>query len=636
MSSSTFQGLHASICATSVLLLTVVSSPTAAQTVSLPSYNVDINQTSVSGLSAGGYMAVQFDVAFSSMLRGAGIIAGGPFYCAQGSVLTATSTCSCAPFGCFGQSSTNVAQLIAITDRDAGRGRIDATGNLARHKIWLFSGSNDTVVPQRVMDDLSTYYRHYIDAANISYKKDIAAEHAMPTDFFGNSCATLADPFISNCNYDAAGQLLQWIYGNLHPKNTGQLGGSFINFNQNEFIDQATSHGMAPDGWLYVPATCGNKEGCKLHVVFHGCKQYETYRYSSPSGQASFGTTYVRNTGYNKWADANNMIVLYPQAIASGSNPNGCWDWWGYDDPDYAVKTGRQMTAVKRMIDRIASGHEGLPAPANLQATAVADTTISLSWSAVAHATGFNVYRDGAKATSSPVPVTSFTDAGRSPGKQLYGESHRFHGRGRRCIQSAQCHDDRNAYDPGSDQREDRCGRGLIGDAVLDGVGGRDRLRRVPRGDIRGSLREGQSEPGHRNELHRYRADGKHDIFLRHQIRGCGRWTERPLYGSQRQDRGAADLLHGHEFRPRGERSSARQLFHRRGQRLEPGAGPRQRVHRHHAEADRPEFLRDRLLPLTLPRSGRLVPQFAATKADGHKPSLHLLLGLRPAPSRAT
>jgi hypothetical protein len=417
MSLSSCKGLLASLCATGILVFSVASSPTAAQTVSLPSYNVDISQTSVSGLSAGGYMAVQFDVAFSSTLRGAGIIAGGPFFCAQGSLLTATSTCSCVPFGCFGQSSTNVAQLIAITDQDAGRGLIDATGNLARHKIWLFSGSNDTAVPQRVMDDLSTYYRHYIDAASIFYKNDIAAEHAMPTDFFGNPCATRADPFISNCNYDAAGQLLQWIYGNLNPKNTGQLGGSFINFDQNEFIDQATSHGMAPDGWLYVPATCGNKEGCKLHVVFHGCKQYETYRFPTSSGLATFGTTYVRNTGYNKWADANNMIVLYPQATASGPNPNGCWDWWGYDDPNYAVKTGRQMTAVKRMIDRIASGQMGLPAPADLQATAIADTTVSLSWRAVAHATGFNVYRDGAKATSSPVPTTSFTDTGRSPGR---------------------------------------------------------------------------------------------------------------------------------------------------------------------------------------------------------------------------
>src|SRR5215471_20759824 len=112
-------------------------STASAQVVSLQSYNVDINQTSVSGLSSGGYMAVQFDVAFSSILRGAGIVAGGPYYCAQGSLMAATSTCSCVPFGCFGQSSTNVAQLITITDRNAGRGLIDSTSNLDRHRIWL-------------------------------------------------------------------------------------------------------------------------------------------------------------------------------------------------------------------------------------------------------------------------------------------------------------------------------------------------------------------------------------------------------------------------------------------------------------------------------------------------------------------
>src|SRR5262245_51519314 len=401
MSSSSCHGLLASACVTSVLALVVATSPAAAQIVNLPSYNVDITQTSVSGLSSGGYMAVQFDVAFSSMLRGAGVIAGGPYYCAQGSELTATSTCSCVPFGCFGQSSTNVAQLIAITDRNAGRGQIDATGNLGRHRIWMFSGTKDTAVPQRVMDDLLTYYRHYItDPTNIFYKKDLPAEHAMPTDFFGNSCAVLNDPFISNCNYDAAGQLLQWIYGSLQPKNTGQLGGSFVHFDQKPFIDQQSNHGMAPDGWLYVPAACGNNEPCKLHVVFHGCKQYETYRYLTGSGFVTFDTTYVRNTGYNKWADTNHMIVLYPQATSSGPNPYGCWDWWGYDDANYAVKSGRQMAAVKRMIDRIASGQSGLPAPANLQATAVADTTVALSWSAVASATGFNVYRDDTKANA--------------------------------------------------------------------------------------------------------------------------------------------------------------------------------------------------------------------------------------------
>src|SRR5262245_26009489 len=159
MPSSSCQGLLTSLWATGVLAISVASSPAAAQTVPLPSYNVDINQTSVSGLSAGAYMAVQFDIAFSSMLRGAGIIAGGPYYCAQGNLFTATSTCSCVPFGCFGQSSTNVAQLIAITDRNGGRGLIDATTNLARHRIWLFSGKNGRGVPQSGISVIYTYHR---------------------------------------------------------------------------------------------------------------------------------------------------------------------------------------------------------------------------------------------------------------------------------------------------------------------------------------------------------------------------------------------------------------------------------------------------------------------------------------------
>ena len=40
-------------------------------------YNVKAEETSVSGLSSGGYMAVQFHVAFSGTIRGAGITAGG-------------------------------------------------------------------------------------------------------------------------------------------------------------------------------------------------------------------------------------------------------------------------------------------------------------------------------------------------------------------------------------------------------------------------------------------------------------------------------------------------------------------------------------------------------------------------------
>jgi len=38
---------------------------------------VNIEEISVSGISSGGFFAVQFHVAFSSTIMGAGIIAGG-------------------------------------------------------------------------------------------------------------------------------------------------------------------------------------------------------------------------------------------------------------------------------------------------------------------------------------------------------------------------------------------------------------------------------------------------------------------------------------------------------------------------------------------------------------------------------
>jgi hypothetical protein len=347
-----------------LLLLLFAAGFARAQVVSLPSFNVDINETSVSGLSSGGYMAVQFHVAHSSIIKGAGIIAGGPYFCAQDNQERATSVCSCTGFlACQPNvAEQTVPTLKEITEQNAASGAIDATSGLADDRVWLFSGSRDSVVPPPIMDALEEYYSGYAASPNISLKKDVAAEHAMPTDFFGNPCNFRGDPFINDCDFDAAGELLKWIYGGLNEKNPAALHGRLIEFHQSEFIANPDSHGMWPSAWVYVPAPCEKGEKCKVHIAFHGCRQYPGAPFAGGPNQR-FGDTFVKNTGYNKWADTNNIIVLYPQANAMNvgtrlprTNPNGCWDWWGYDDGDYAKKSGRQIAAVKGMLDRLAGG----------------------------------------------------------------------------------------------------------------------------------------------------------------------------------------------------------------------------------------------------------------------------------------
>ena len=142
----------------------------------------------------------------------------------------------------------------------------------------MFAGSKDTTVHPSVMNDLHTYYQHFIGASNIKFVRNVPAEHAMPTDFFGNKCDFKGNPFINNCRFDAAGELLKFIYGPLNPKNTGGLDDRrFIEFDQSEFIGNPHQHSMADTGLIYVPASCANGQACRLHVVFHGCLQYPAF-----------------------------------------------------------------------------------------------------------------------------------------------------------------------------------------------------------------------------------------------------------------------------------------------------------------------------------------------------------------------
>ena len=306
----------------------------------LPQLNVDKTQNTVSGASSGGYMAVQLHVAYSaSFQKGAAVISGGPFNCADGSVVNALTRC-------FGKAEIPTADLVAATTKWAKEGLIDATSNLAASKVYLYSGARDSVVKEATTTALQAFYANFLPANNIVHKKDIAAEHGFVTDDNGAACLTLATPFIINCNFDLAGALLQHLYGPLNARKSGTLDGSLLEIDQSTFV---TGHGMGTTASVYVPKSCAAGATCRLHVALHGCRQ----------NISDVGDAFVRNAGYNRWADTNNIVVLYPQTGKGATN--SCWDWWGYDDANYAKKSAPQMTAILAMVNALSRGK---PAPA--------------------------------------------------------------------------------------------------------------------------------------------------------------------------------------------------------------------------------------------------------------------------------
>lgn len=354
-------------------LATVLSTPAAASPPGpLPALNIDIRETSVSGISSGGFMSAQLQVAHSSIIKGAGIVAGGPYYCAQNDVITATTLCSCTGepmLGCkVTEHSAAVQALVTATQGFFAKGLIDDPANIARQRVATVVGGEDRLVPTPIARQLHDYYGAFgLPPDSLKAIALDGAGHTMPTIDFGAACATTDEPYIGKCDFDAAGAILGWIYPDAVPPAPAgtPAAGRFVEFDQSGYVpkgglfDFLWGSGMDKTGWVYVPQVCEAGERCRLHIALHGCKQGQSYLplKRPPGGGLYNGTTFVKNTGYDRWADANRLVVLFPQAVSiPWRNPNGCWDWWGYTDEHYATRNGVQIRALRAMIDRLGAG----------------------------------------------------------------------------------------------------------------------------------------------------------------------------------------------------------------------------------------------------------------------------------------
>jgi hypothetical protein len=321
----------------------------------LPALGAIANETSVSGISSGAYMAGQFEIAHSKIVVGAAIIAGGPYGCAESAfadVITgpglAFLNLSKAVNGCMLNALSvwgipDSKHLADKTKKLAEDDRIDPLADLVSDRVYLFSGSNDrTVVPAIVQAAFDFYKELGVPEKNLTYVSNLPAGHAFVTDDQGGACELTGKPYVVDCDYDQAAEVLRHIYGELAPR-AATPAGTFLEFDQTRFTKGYDDHGMEARGVVYIPPAC-RETACRVHIAFHGCAQ----------NRDATGDAFIREIGYANWADSNRLIVLFPQAAASPVNPQGCWDWWGYTGRDYMTRRAPQIDIVYKMLIELA------------------------------------------------------------------------------------------------------------------------------------------------------------------------------------------------------------------------------------------------------------------------------------------
>jgi hypothetical protein len=309
----------------------------------LPQLGCDPALVSISGLSSGGYAAVQMFVGYSSLYMGLGVVAGGPYYCARDDLAIALSTCMKDP------ELIMLPELEAITRTTALSGFIDGVDHMATSRVFILHGSQDIVVKQGVGLKLETFFRSFISAKGaVASEFSVMSGHGIPTLNYGAPCNSSNSPYILNCDFDGVGSMIGHIYdGRLDVHRSAEFdNSSFVSFDQTAFFHPpvtAKLAGFDETGYIYIPQSCSKRNsGCAIHVVLHGCRQ----------GFALMGATFMQHSGYAEWAEGSGIVLLFPQAIVTELNPDGCWDWWGFTGTNYAAQLGLQSRAVFEMVSK--------------------------------------------------------------------------------------------------------------------------------------------------------------------------------------------------------------------------------------------------------------------------------------------
>ena len=292
---------------------------------SLPAVGAVIDATSVSGISSGAYMAGQFQMAHAKLVTGAAIIAGGPYGCSESvfadampgpgtaflNLSKAVNGCMLDLLGVWGVA--NPETLAAKAKSRAEKGEIDPISDVIRDRVYLFSGTSDrTVVPSIVKHAADFYAKLGVPDANIKFVNALPAGHAFVTDNEGGACDRSGEPYVVDCDYDQAGELLKHIYGPLNRARK-MLKGDF----SRPLISVNTRVGKCLTVWP-KRALCICRSPAPMTAGAASTLRFTAAHKTRKALATLLSTNWVRAMGGN-----NKLIILFPQVATTVSNPQG-------------------------------------------------------------------------------------------------------------------------------------------------------------------------------------------------------------------------------------------------------------------------------------------------------------------------
>ena len=320
----------------------------------MPKLGADLAATSVSGLSSGAYMAGQIEVAHAKDIVGAGIVAGGPYACAESAASRLfpsgrrlwLQNAQQALNQCMKTSSgkPDAKKLAERAKELAEDGEIDPlAGSRRRQRLSLFRQQGRHGRRVRVVEAAKSLYEktRRRSGANIALVEGEGG-HAFITTHGGAACDITGTPYVSE---------LRLRPGQRHPRLDLRPAGravasavraSSLLFDQGAFAEPGD--GFADEGVVYVPKSCTEQPGCRVHIALHGCEQ----------SREAVGDAFIKTAAMPRWPTPTGSSSCSRKRRRARVNPNGCWDWWGYTDLDYLGKDAPQIKAIWAMVEQLA------------------------------------------------------------------------------------------------------------------------------------------------------------------------------------------------------------------------------------------------------------------------------------------